>query len=280
MSSIDDKISIEVCTCFETFKLCFEKYEKVETVKKKLRKNIKEKLSISNDIIIEFEIVPDPTINQTIWDWSRDISNPSIKIILKTKNQASKNINQDLFDITSSIGILAVMEQSRNIQLENAIKQIEIKNDSMVEKIKQDNDKLLQELELKVKRMQGCLDASENIHPLLDLVSRFRLEIIKRLKIDNIIPLNLNDWNLVYDHLKDQRNLQAVDETVEKLGFSENDWDTLKYHCKENNNLKHPEPRITKEIAIEKINTLKGTKYSDCATPLIHLIDIFDKNNW
>jgi hypothetical protein len=92
MSNIDDKISIEVCTRFETFKLCFEKYDWYD------------------------------------WDWSKDISNSSIEIILKTKNQASKNINQDIFDITSSIGILSVMEQSRNIQLENAIKQIETKN--------------------------------------------------------------------------------------------------------------------------------------------------------
>jgi hypothetical protein len=142
----------------------------------------------------------------------------------------------------------------------------------MLEKIKQEfsemqqeNSKMMNKLELKVKRMQCCLDNN----PLLDLVSRFRFEIIKELKIDKKIPSDFNDWNLVQDYLKGKQNLHAIDDTAKKLGFSESDWDYMKYHCKHDSNLKHSEQRISKE----------GTKYNNCATPLTHLIDLFEKNN-
>lgn len=81
--NIEDKISVEVCTHFEIFKLNFERNEKVEKIKQILKKKHNRKAFLSNDIKIEFEISPKPTINQTIGDWSKDLLNPSIKTKIK-----------------------------------------------------------------------------------------------------------------------------------------------------------------------------------------------------
>jgi hypothetical protein len=101
--------------------------------------------------------------------------------------------------------------------MENFAQRVEKNNDTMLEEMQQENSKMVNELELKVKRMQCCLDfLPENINPLLDLVSRFRFEIIKELKIDKIIPSEFNDWNYIWNHLRCQGKLQAIDETAEK----------------------------------------------------------------
>ena len=75
--------------------------------------------------------------------------------------------------------------------VENFAQRIEKNNDIMLEKIKQEfyemqqeNSKMMNELELKVKRMLRCFIRKYQPITRFGLVSRFRFEIIKELKIN------------------------------------------------------------------------------------------------
>jgi hypothetical protein len=125
-----------------------------------------------------------------------------------------------------------------------------------------------------------------NLHPLLDFVSKFRIKIIEYLIRQGKIPDSCTNWDSMYNHLtsvnnnRKQKIWSQIDLAAENLGLDYDDWIILKSISYNVNNQRHPNPRLTKEAAFIKIETLIGTMYDDCYRPLKSLVNLFEQNNW
>ena len=132
----------------------------------------------------------------------------------------------------------------------------------------------------------NILIGMNNLHPLLDFVSKFRIKIIEYLIRQGKIPDSCTNWDSMYNHLarvknnKKQKIWSQIDLAAENLGLDYDDWIILKSISHNVNNQKHPNPRLTKEAVFIKIETLNGTMYDDCYRPLKSLVDLFEQNNW
>jgi hypothetical protein len=60
------------------------------------------------------------------------------------------------------------------------------------------------------------------------------------------------------EYLNKNNNINLIEQAVENLALSYDDW--LELHClsRANNDIKHPQTRISKQKAIEMIQTFKG----------------------
>lgn len=136
------------------------------------------------------------------------------------------------------------------------------------------------ELSIKINNLTGM----DNLYPLLEYVSKFRLQIVQGLINDQKIPNSCNDWNDMYKHLEEKYKTKkevwrVIDDKAEDLGLSYEDWLILKYKSSEVNCHKHP-TIINKDEAYAKIETLKGTLCENFYEPLKNLIDLFERKKW
>ena len=120
-----------------------------------------------------------------------------------------------------------------------------------------------------------------NLHPLLDFITKFRQKIVDKFIEDKIVPVSANNWDLLYKHLqlayKTKEIWSIIDDRAQELGLDYDDWLILKMKASEVNSYKHPTPILTKEEAYAKIESLKGTQYTNCYEPMKNLVNLFEK---
>ena len=128
------------------------------------------------------------------------------------------------------------------------------------------------------------LSGLQELIPLLEFVSKFRLKIIEQLIKNKKIPSKCTDWSSMFKFLEEKyepKELRSIiDDEAGNLGLDYNHWQNLKITSSNINRYKHPEPLLSKEKAFLKIEKLIGTEYSGCYEPLKSLVDLFEKNEW
>jgi len=123
--------------------------------------------------------------------------------------------------------------------------------------------------------------AESNLHKLLDFVSKFRVQILEKLFINGQVPTSCQSWDEIYQYLN--ANLsprevrQTIDQGAEDLEMKDDDWQILKEKSRDFNALKHPTPKLDKEAALAKIETLNGTLYGRCCVPLKNIVYLFER---
>lgn len=265
---MDEKVEINIRLQFEEFKLSFDKKKKVSSIRndKILQKLISQKLGIE-DIKLKYEFYPSYDQNELIDDWIKKEKNPKVVLNISSKSESSSSRGITLFGL--NLSILDELEKSRHESLVKQLNQMEEKHDLK-----------LRELNAKVDQLVGEI----NMHPLLDFVSKFRSKIIEQLVIEKKIPSNINNWNSMYNYLKENHSSRQlwsiIDEVAEELGLNYEDWLSLRSISSDMNSFKHPNPRLSQKDAYEKINTLRLTRYDNYQAPFKNLIDLFEKKNW
>lgn len=276
---MDDRAEINISLQFEEFKFSFEKSKKVVSIKndRNLKRQISQKLGLEN-ISFKYEFHPNFQHNELIGDWIKKEKNPKVEVIIKSKSQS--NSSQAIGILGLNFGSLDEIEKSRHESLVKQLKLIEEKHDLKLTEINKENQIKFRELTEKLDQLIG----EQNLHPLIDFVSKFRLEILNQLVIEEKIPSSINNWKSMYDYLKEKNTRRElwsiIDEQAEKLGLDYEDWFKLRTLSNDINCFKHPNPILDKKVAYEKINSLKSTRYDNYQAPFKNLIDLFEKNNW
>ena len=93
----------------------------------------------------------------------------------------------------------------------------------------------------------------------------------------DINPLHYFVRNKIEHCLKTR---SVIDDRAQELGLDYDDWLILKMKASEVNSYKHPTPILTKEEAYAKIESLKGTQYTNCYEPMKNLVNLFEKKQW
>jgi len=277
---MDDQVEIDILVKLGEFKFSFDKTRRVEAIKQneKLIKLVKEKLGLnSEDIQFEFEFNPPYEKNQLISEWSTKQKDPKVKITLK-----SRSFNTSQFNQVASLefGILAVMEKAISKQTNKAV-------DDAVNRVQENMTKEFNEIKKQNKEIANKINnliGMENLYPLLEYVSKFRLQIVQELINDHKIPPSCSNWNDMYKHLEEKNKTKkevwrVIDDKAEDLGLNYDDWLILKLKSSEINCYKHP-TKMEKDEAYAKIETLKGTYYENCYEPLRNLVSLFDAKKW
>ena len=189
-----------------------------------MKQIFKVKLGVEDNIKLVFEFSPAPgNVNDIIESWitQSQILNkqPTVLITIKPRSRPSSStpvvgasiltiiemelIKKAVYDATSEM---------KNEITNNGLKidQLSLKIEELLTETREVN-RINSELKPKEDELARNLSACKNIHPLLDLVSKFHLIIIKQLKLnDPEIPSNCNDWDSVYKYLKGTRKLRKI----------------------------------------------------------------------
>jgi hypothetical protein len=214
---------------------------------------------------------------ELIGEWFKRVHVPTVSVSLK-ESKTFENVNIQSLGLEIGLLNLGAMSNSSAKKFEDAInrKNLELKNtiNEQNKKIDDQNKKL------------DDLIGTNNLHPLLDFVSKFRIKIIEYLANQGTIPNSCTNWDSMYDHLAKANNKNKIeiwnqiDLAAEDLGLDYDDWFMLKNINHKFYNEKQPNPRLTKEAALIKIEKLNGTWFGDCYAPLKSIINIFEKNKW
>jgi hypothetical protein len=294
-----DTASITISINLSEFLFSFDKNKKVSSIRQNqdLIRIIKEKLAINSELIKpEFFFYPSLNFkNELIGDWIKRDKDPKITIQLK-QSETSKvsKVERE----TLKIRILDVMQLARkqeiDMKIDDAIQKIDEKNKALIIEIRKEKSDEInifkQEVQSLNKKVQSLnkkndeLNGINNLHPLLDFVSKFHLKIVQQLIEDNKVPANCTDWNTMFKYLEEKNNTRKlwsiIDDAVEKLGLKFEDWIVLKETSSFINSQKHLQPGLTKEQAFTKIELLNGTTYARCCEPLKNIVNLFEEKKW